>query len=140
MSSKVRLVLTPENSKDGVDIPLGRSGAFLVLVASEEPNGASATFSISGSLSKTGSILRNTTTIGKYAEQLSIVWHKGQHPRLKFMCKPTTKGKKYWLFERDMDGNERSKGEMQETIELTDYAFAYHVTWISAKDGSLVCV
>ena len=63
-------------------------GAYTVLVRDVNNTGASATFLISGSNSRGGSVFRATATAGPSNEHLTIVWVQGESPSLKFMALP----------------------------------------------------
>lgn len=60
-------------------------GSYMVLVSDINNTGASATFMISGSTSRGGSVMRTTTTGGANGEHLTISWLMGDYPRLRYM-------------------------------------------------------
>ena len=64
-------------------------GAYMVLVSDTNNTGSSATFLISGSTARGGSVFRASATAGSNNEHLTISWTQGDQPRLKFMQPPT---------------------------------------------------
>jgi hypothetical protein len=64
-------------------------GAYSVLVMDTVNSGAAATFFVSGSTARSGSVTRVTSTKGSFDEHLTISWAQGDYPKLKFMAIPT---------------------------------------------------
>ena len=64
------------------------SGAYMVLVADVNNTGTAATFLVSGSTSRGGSVMRATNTTGANGEHLTIVWRQNEVPSLRFIDLP----------------------------------------------------
>lgn len=64
-------------------------GSYLVLVSDVNNSGSAATFLITGSVARGGSVFRATATPGSNNEHLTITWVQGDYPRLKFMAAPS---------------------------------------------------
>lgn len=64
-------------------------GSYLILVSDVNNAGSAATFLITGSVARGGSVFRATATAGANNEHLTITWTQGDYPRLKFMSAPS---------------------------------------------------
>ena len=63
-------------------------GAYTILVTDTNNTGSSASFLLSGSNARGGSVFRATATAGPNNEHLTIIWTQGEYPSLKFMNLP----------------------------------------------------
>jgi len=64
-------------------------GSYLVLVSDVNNGGSAATFLITGSVARGGSVFRATATAGSSNEHLTISWVQGDYPRLRWMNLPS---------------------------------------------------
>ena len=64
-------------------------GSYLILVSDVNNSGSAASFLITGSVARGGSVFRATATAGANNEHLTVAWAQGDYPRLKFMQAPT---------------------------------------------------
>lgn len=83
-------ITLPDNDPAAVAAIPGTAtfGAYQILVTDVNNTGASATFLISGSNARGGSVFRATATAGPNNEHLTIIWTQGEYPSLKFMNLP----------------------------------------------------
>jgi hypothetical protein len=64
-------------------------GSYMVLVTDVNSTGASATFLVSGNVTRGGSVFRTTGTLGANNENLTVEWSTNDYPRLMYAALPS---------------------------------------------------